>query len=144
MRTISLRYANNFAPKCGTIQAHQDMIDQYGYVWYGKLGNPVNSSYMSDTVLKQSNPRLLLIQSGQSARYWAYVEAYTRETPDLDKIPSYYRSDVEKFKSWFKITKFEMAEKDVMSKCTVTSSGTKLTFASMHSMNPCFKIDYEE
>ena len=144
MKTISLRYTDNFAPKCGTIQAHQEIIDKHGYVWFGKLGNPVSCSYMNDTVLKQSNPRLLLIQSGQSARYWAFVEAYTRDTPDLDKIPSYYRNEVERFKSWFKITKFEIAEKDVVSKCYVTSSGTQLTFASMHSMNPCFKIDYAE
>lgn len=144
MKTISLRFADNFAPKSGTIQAHQDIINLYGYVWYGKLGNPVSESYMNDIVLKQSNPRLLLIQSGQSARYWAYVEMYSREIPDLDKIPSYYRNEVEKFKSWFKVTKFGIAEKDVMSKCTVTSSGSKLTYASMHSMNPYFKIDYSE
>lgn len=144
MKTLSLRYADNFAPTCGTIQAHQEIIDKYGYVWYGKLGNPVSSSYMNDTVLNQSNPRLLLIKSGQSERYWAYIEAYARETPELDRIPSYYRSEVVKFKSWFKIIKFEKADKDVMSKCIVTSSGSLLTFASMHSMNPCFKIDYSE
>lgn len=144
MKTLSLRFANNFAPTCGTIQAHQEIIDKYGYVWYGKLGNPVSESYMNDIVLKQSNPRLLLIQSGQSARYWAYIEMYSSETPDLDKIPSYYRNDVKKFKAWFKITKIEVADKDVMSKCIVTSSGSLLTFASMHSMNPCFKIEYTE
>lgn len=144
MKTLSLRFADNFAPACGTIQAHQEIIDKYGYVWYGKLGNPVSGSYINDIVLKQSNPKLLLIQSGQAARYWAYIEMYSRETPDIEKIPSYYRNEVKRFKAWFKITRFEVAEKDVMSKCTVISSGSLLTFASMHSMNPCFKIDYRE
>ena len=42
MRTIALRFANNFAPAEGTIAAHQSMIAQFGYVWYGKLGTPIS------------------------------------------------------------------------------------------------------
>ena len=37
--TIALRFADTFAPSIGTIQAHQEMIDKNGHVWYGKLGS---------------------------------------------------------------------------------------------------------
>ena len=33
MKTISLRYAENFSPSCGTIKAHQQLIDANGFVW---------------------------------------------------------------------------------------------------------------
>ena len=36
----------------------------------------------------------------------------------------------------------EKAEKDVLSKCFVLSSGDCLSNASKHSMNPYFKIEY--
>lgn len=38
MRTIALRFGETFSTDCGTIAAHQRIIDMLGYVWYGKLG----------------------------------------------------------------------------------------------------------
>ena len=32
MKTIALRFADNFAPDGGTIVAHNEMIEKYGYV----------------------------------------------------------------------------------------------------------------
>ena len=42
MDTVALRFAENFAPSCGTIAAHQEIIDEKGFAWYGKLGNPIS------------------------------------------------------------------------------------------------------
>ena len=41
MKTIALRFGESFSPECGTIAAHQLIIDKLGYVWYGKMGRPV-------------------------------------------------------------------------------------------------------
>ncbi len=38
MRTIALRFGEHFSPKCGTIAAHEEIINDIGYVWYGKMG----------------------------------------------------------------------------------------------------------
>ena len=38
MKTIALRFGETFSPDCGTIIAHQQVIDKLGYVWYGKTG----------------------------------------------------------------------------------------------------------
>ena len=59
----------------------------------------------------------------------------------MEAIPEYYRDKVGVFKTWFKIERFIPADKDVMSKCVVASSGKILGDASRHSMNPYFIIN---
>lgn len=82
MKTIALRFSDNFAPACGTIIAHQQMIDNHGYVWYGKLGTPI-SNKIADEILNNDDPKILLIHSGQQGRYWAYITEISRELPPL-------------------------------------------------------------
>ena len=143
MYSIALRYAEKFAPDEGTIQAHQNLIDSNGYVWYGKMGNPVSDANIVK-VMSQDNPRILLIHSGGQDRYWAYISAIKKEQPANDEFPEYYWDIAEKFKTWFYITRFEVAEKGVMSKCIVASSRAILSNASRHSMSPYFLIEIEE
>lgn len=141
MRTVALRFAENFAPECGTIRAHQELIEKFGYVWYGKLGSAV-SLKTAGKILDSDDPRILLIHSGGQDRWWAHVEKIQRETPPLKEVPGYYRKSANDFGCWFKVVRFERAAKDVMSRCVVASSGKQLTSASRHSMSPYFIIDY--
>lgn len=140
-RTIALRFADNFAPEPGTILIHSNLIKENGYVWYGKLGNPISQRVIED-LLSQKSPRILLIHSGRADRYWAKVEYIQREQPCLDEIPFYYRAQAKKFRTWFKLTNIEAAEPDVMLKCKVASSGDMLSNVSKHSLSPYFIIDY--
>lgn len=141
MITIALRFADNFAPDCGTISAHDQMISQYGYVWYGKMGGAVSKS-TAQLVMNNPEPKILLIHSGRQDRYWAYVDDIVWATPPLDMIPEYYRDNNERFKTWFRVRALEPAEKKVMSNCTVVSSGALLTEASKRSLSPFFVIRY--
>ncbi len=143
MKTIALRFGEQFSPDCGTIAAHQEMIDDLGFVWYGKMGNPI-STRIIDELKSMNDVRILLVNSGKTDRYWAHVSEISKETPDLKGIPKYYRDKTEKFKTWFKITKFESAPKNIMSKCYVVSSGAVLGEVSKHSMSPYFIINYDE
>lgn len=68
MKTIALRFGETFAPKGGTIKAHEEILNQKGYVWYGKLGIAVGNDKIK-TILSSENPRILLIQSGKAGRY---------------------------------------------------------------------------
>lgn len=43
MKSIALRFSEKFAPPEGTIAAHQALIDEKGYVWYGKLGSALSA-----------------------------------------------------------------------------------------------------
>ncbi|HUM83074.1 MAG TPA: hypothetical protein PLN48_04765 [Lachnospiraceae bacterium] len=146
MKTVALRFSNKFAPECGTIEAHNELIQKNGYVWYGKLGNKIAASVFLE-ILDNDNPRILLIHSGATNRYWAYIDQIQHEIPEKSDIPAYYRDDAEKFKTWFRVIRFENAPRDIMAKCTVASSGQELGIASKHSMSPYFKIiapDYEK
>ncbi len=139
MRTISIRFSEKFSPEIGTIKAHQELIDEYGFCWYGKLGSRVSERVIQE-IMKNEDPRILLIHSGKTDRYWLHISEISRERPDRKYIPSYYR-DMEGFSTWFKVRNFESAESNVISKCTVASSGTPLGEASRHSMTPYFIID---
>ena len=139
MKTIALRFGEHFAPPCGTIQAHQEIIDKLGYVWYGKLGSKISTKII-DEILKSEEPRILLISSGKVDRYWVYISAISDECPEKGTSPEYYRDKTDKIKTWFKVIRFEKAESGVMGKCIVASSGRTLTDASKHSMNPYFII----
>ncbi|MCR9035421.1 hypothetical protein [Tractidigestivibacter montrealensis] len=141
MRTVALRFAENFAPDCGTVATHEAVIRKLGYVWYGKLGSAVSAKTAGD-ILLNDDPRLLLIHSGGQDRWWCHIDAIKREVPPAEGIPSYYRDKAKDFGCWFRIRRFERAEPDVMSKCRVISSGRILTSASRHSMSPYFIIDY--
>lgn len=143
MKTIALRFGEHFAPDCGTIAAHQEVIDKQGFVWYGKMGTPVSTKVIS--LIANNKPlRILLIRSGKAERYWATVIDIQHDVPDREYIPEYYRESAEVFKTWFKVERFDIAEKDVMSQFVVASSGTPLSEVSRHSMSPYFMIEKKD
>jgi hypothetical protein len=139
MKTITLRYSENFAPNEGTILEHQKLIDLNGYVWYGKLGTPI-SRKVAKEIVENEDPKILLIHSGKQNRYWAHITEISRDLPPLNEFPEYYRDICEKFKCWFKIKSFEEAPKGIMSQCFVASSNNTLSDSSKHSMSPYFII----
>lgn len=141
--TVALRFADTFAPAEGTIRAHQSLIDEKGYVWYGKLGVAV-SSKVANEILTNDVPRILLIHSGRTGRYWAYIEKIQYDVPPKQDIPSYYRDNAGIFKTWFKVTRIEEASKGILGMCTVASSSRPLSEVSKSSMSPYFIINVEE
>lgn len=141
--TVALRFADTFAPVEGTIQAHQNLINELGHVWYGKLGTSV-SSKVASIILSNKVPRILLIHSGKVGRYWAYISKIQYDIPPRKEIPAYYRDNAGVFKTWFKVTKIEEASKGVLGLCTVVSSSRPLSEVSRSSMSPYFIINVEE
>lgn len=143
MRTIALRFGETFSPKCGTIAAHQFIIDTLGYVWYGKLGASVSGKIIEE-MMQNTDPKFLLIKSGKTERYWVHIKAVSTEKPPVSEYPAYYNDKAKAMETWFKVTSFELAPKDIMSHCYVTSSGKSLSEASRLSMSPYFIIEYRE
>jgi hypothetical protein len=143
MRTIALRFANHFAPPEGTIYAHEKMIYENGFVWYGKIGQGISEK--TREIIMSNNPcRILLIHSGSDDRYWANIREISKSIPQVQFIPEYYKDKYDKAGVWFCVTGFYKAPSDVMKKCRVVSSGRLLSEASKRCMNPVFLIDYEE
>lgn len=141
MKTIALRFSDNYAPEEGTINLHKDVINKYGYVWYGKFGNSLSQKNI-ELIMSQPQKKILLIKSGYPDRYWVYFDTIQKEKPiDVDKIPEYYRNSADRIGCWFKVLKIEKAENNIMSKFIISSSKTLLSDASKHSMNPYFIIE---
>src|SRR5574344_126217 len=143
IKTIAIRFYDNYATNPGTIALHNDMIKKHGFVWYGKFGNIVSKEIINEQ-LNSSDPVLLLIKSGCVERYWVHFSEFIIDNqPNLEFVPEYYRNKTDNIKCWFKVEKFELAERDVLSKCFILSTGACLSTASRHCMNPYFKIQYE-
>lgn len=140
MKTIALRFADNFAPPEGTICAHDTLIKRRGFVFYGKKGTRISEKAKS-MVLNNDDPRILLIHSGAVERYWAYISDIQYAQPEINTFPSYYAEIASSFKTWFKIIRFEKADKNILSKCVVLSSQQLLSDASKYSMSPYFMIE---
>mgnify|MGYP007103938832 CR=1 FL=1 len=140
---IALRFFEKFAPETGTIYEHQKIIDEIGYVYYGKMGNTVSDKNIQ-IIMQQKTPKILLIHSGGTNRYWATVDHIKKERPAFNEFPKYYHDISDKFKTWFRVVKIEEAPKNIMSKCKVVSSGAILGEVSKHSMSPYFIIEFEE
>lgn len=143
MKTIALRFSENFSPSMGTIAAHQKLIDELGFVWFGKLGTPISAKVVNQ-IMQNEEPKILLIHSGKVNRYWVQIAEITRDLPSINEIPEYYRDMTEKFKCWFKVVRFEEAPRDIMSQCLVATSKRPLSEVSKYSMSPYFIINYEE
>lgn len=141
MKTIALRFVDKFAPESGTIFAHQEVINKIGYVWYGKFGRKISDKILQE-ILKKDTPKILLINSGKTERYWAYINNAQNVQPPLSDVPNYYRNNAKDIITWFCITKFERATKDVMANCIVVSSKNLLSNVSKHSMNSHFLIEF--
>lgn len=143
MKTIALRFGEHFAPECGTIAAHQLVIDKLGYVWYGKMGANI-STKVKNEIMKSDKPKILLIRSGKTERYWAYISEISTVTPSKEEIPEYYRDNTNSFKTWFKVFRFDIAAKGVLSKYVVASSQIPVGEVSKHSMSPYYIIEGSE
>ncbi|MGN8850997.1 hypothetical protein [Bariatricus sp. HCP28S3_C2] len=107
------------------------------------MGAKVSEKIIKE-ILSVEHPKFLLIRSGKTERYWASIETIQYSAPSKEGIPEYYRDTAGTFKTWFKIKEISLADKDVMSKCVVASSGKVLGEASKHSMSPYFIINYED
>lgn len=143
MKSIALRFSENFSPEDGTIAEHKKIIDKIGYVYYGKMGSSVSDKNIN-LIMSQERPKILLIHSGGTKRYWAYIDKISKEKPSFDEFPQYYHDTSDNFKTWFKVTDFEEAPKNIMGICKVASSGAVLGEASKHSISPYFVIDCED
>lgn len=142
MKTIALRFADNLAPKEGTISAHNSMIEKNGFVWYGKFGARV-AERIKEEILANRFKQILLIHSGTNERYWLHIDCISYQTPRLTEIPEYYRDIANSIKTWFRVIKIEKADKNVMSRCIVPSSGRSLSIVSKYSMSPYYIIEYD-
>lgn len=142
MKTIVLRFNDNNAPEEGMIYHHNQIINKYGYVWYGKFGNRISDENIKAlNNLDNNEKKFLFVRNGMKDVYWAFFDEISRTIEEEKTVPKYYRDEINNISSWFKIKKIEKVDADILDKCSVISSQKKLSEAIRHSMNPCFVIE---
>lgn len=141
MRTIALRFSDNFAPKSGTISEHKKILSKRGYVWYGKLGNKI-SPKIFDIILANGPVRVLFIKASSPERYWVTVDKVSYEAQTVH--PDYYGQEVNLMNTWLRITKIETADPNILEKCIIPSTGSKLSDIYKRSMGSYFNIEVHE
>ena len=143
LKSIAMKFSDKNAPPEGTIEAHKNHIKRDGFVWYGKIGAPV-SDKTCKKIMEESNPRVLLIQSGQKAFYWAKIIDICKSVPPMENVPVYYHYSVDKIHTWFKMIKIEKASLQDINCCKMASYGAPLIDVLHNSMGSMFIIEYNK
>lgn len=138
MNSILLKYSDKFAPAGGTIVAHNEVINRYGYVWYGKIGQNLAKAKV-EQVVNQDDPFIILYNGATDSAYKAAICGFCQQTPDDGAIPEYYSRFIKHIKAWFKVTSFEPMESS-FTDFYITSSGEVLQRTKKASMSSFFYI----
>lgn len=114
-----------------TIKEHQQVIDSKGYTWFGKVGKPINKTYVPYVKAKIENNEKVdvyfLKQSNNKFEvYKSHILDLTREdmrqTKEYKFIPEYYRDKEFAFGFWIKINSIEKLSTKILHKLIVCSS----------------------
>ena len=140
MKTIAIRFSDNFAPKDGTIDAHEKIIKTYGHVWFGKIGNRKISKKVIDEIFSKGPATILMIKTQSKIHYLAKVEAIFESCPEPQLIPEYYRNMRNDCANWFKITEFRPVSEEEL-KHFYTSSGNTIFDIFKKSMGSYFIVE---
>lgn len=115
----------------GEVVAEQnDLVDQHGAVWFGKLGSPFSLIRINllNKQIEQGIPTFLYLVKDnrkKSTAYCANILLITRDYPrEKALIPAYYKKKklIDFMKVWMKIGKIRPIEMENMSKLKAINS----------------------
>ena len=133
-KLLILRYGK----KRDCIELHQDVIEKYGYCWFGKIG-VVPSSKVIESVMKEKNPSIILFSQGDG--YVAHLEEIVFEKP-AEGIPEYYDEELYAANifpnSYYKLTSIQILSRADLEKLKIVSSGNRAIDTLNRSMSSFF------
>ena len=133
---LVVRFGNNIVEDC--VNKHQDVIEQKGYCWFGKIG-VVPSKKVLQSVFEEEFPTLVLY-----TRNKAYICELLDTTEDkpVEGYPNYYEEELfntgRNPKIYFKLKSMQMWELSELNKCVVCSSRNNLMQTLNKSMSSSF------
>lgn len=120
VETLILRFRDGLGTD-NTIEKHQQIITEKGYVWWGWWAKPQETipvatfSEMCVKISKNNNLQIYLFDSGSLNLYKAVCTKIEYEpskekinSPDPEATPSYYRKSM--YFAWFKFTSIEQCD----------------------------------
>ena len=138
-KVLVLRYGVNIISDC--IEKHMDVLTEYGYCWFGKIGRAPSTKVLSEVF---NDEKGLVILYSRTGCYACNVEGFLFERPNVG-YPCYYDEMIfnqgREPKFYVRITSMEKVDAAVLSEYYVCSSGNPLTTALNKSMNSFFVVD---
>jgi len=128
---LLIRFSDNLFGVGDAIARHQEVLQQYGSVWFGKLGTPIGKKALqtANEQIEQNIPSFLFLVKGNRKRsvfYQARMLFCSAEFPEQERnlIPTYYfeKKLTPQMKSWVKITDIRPMEPTETKRIRVKSS----------------------
>lgn len=143
METVAFRFSDGYAPKEGTINLHKEIIKEKGCVWYGVFGVKLSDKNINK-IINNEGKKIILVKSKTLECYVAEVIDISKDAPnDTSLIPSYYRNDTTRVKTWIKIKDIIETDKTILEKAVIQSTGKKLIESINGGMTSFFIIEIE-
>lgn len=124
----------------GCIKKHIEVLDNYGYCWFGKIGTTPSNDFMKE-VMAAAKPIMILF--GREGVYECVLEQYSFEKPH-DGYPEYYDkilfADEDTIPSaYYKIIRIKEIRKEQLNKYVTVKNGKNLLETVSRSMAPFFR-----
>lgn len=137
-KMLVLRYGTNIVSEC--IERHMDILNQYGFCWFAKLGKPLSQKSVDSFMVDKSG--IVILYSKEQTYICKCIEA-VKQKPESN-YPQYYdelifEKDL-KPSLYLKLTSIEKMEPSELSKLYVCSSKSMLTETLHKSMNSFFIV----
>ena len=119
---LVIRFSDGLFDIGDVIGKHNEVVDKYGYVWFGKIGTTLSSTRIDalNEQVKKGIPTFIYLVKGnrkKSTAYRAKLLFASKELPkgEAKKIPSYYSGNNlrQYMKAWIKTG--EISEVDMSS-----------------------------
>jgi hypothetical protein len=126
---LAVRYGEHFSPPDGTIAVHREILQNEGYVWFGKMGAKIGgprTAALREQIEAGIETPLILVRARVNGRtvHYCRISSFTRERPSKEEshcIPSYYRRR-EDVGVWFRLTSMDQVRPGWLNDATVCSS----------------------
>jgi len=132
---LFIRWSMSQEPK--TIDLHWEVMEEFGDVWWGKLGDPSKQAMsatrrksIEDQLAAGTTTHVYLHRPGETWRTTLVDISSDRPASEADRIPSYYRDVLEKHHLWLKLRDPELVpEPEVETRISLADSGGDIATA---------------
>jgi hypothetical protein len=145
---LVVRFSDSMFGVGDVVGRHNDLVNQHGSVWFGKLGQTISQGRidMLNLQVEKGIPTWLYLVKGnrrKSTAYRAELLSISRETPkNTNLIPAYYaEKDLLQFmKVWMQISQIEAIDMSEMNKLKALNSVFPISETLVRSSSGYFLV----
>ncbi len=138
-KILVLRYGVNIIEGC--IEKHKEVIEKYGYCWFGKIGRSPSEKVLKDVLAEAPGTVILYSRAGA---YICQLEKISINKPQLG-YPDYYETNIFntglQLSMYFKLKNIVDMNVSDLTNYIVSSSRNNLMDTLNKSMNSFFAVE---